>query len=290
MFITPKSPPSPSTLERNSPSRQPRYSAINQANQNINSFEEVQIERNCNIIDLSNNNITDFKGLPNLPELGRLQLDNNPITSFEGSNYMPKLRYLSMMNTPLSRSKYFKIMCLITFGDQLGVINREQIPPKIRELAHKLKDSLLPQLRKGLIMSNLRPFRLANMKKENFVTPTNELFQAASEIIYETPAEKETIKSIIEKVDTPKLSVAGFTILMKTEDPQALLPSAVIRYVKHGIKELREKINNRTDNEELNNSELINKNKKQEKVKETDSLVEVVIEEEEEEIVTVENC
>lgn len=133
-------------------------------NKKIKSFSNVEIKENCSFIDLSLNYLSNFTNFPSsLLHLSTLILDNNRIRSFNGFQLVssfPKLRFLSLKKNPIAQNLYFKIMCLIIFGNQLHAINGEKINDNQRQTANKIRKSAIQELVQGKVITSLHPLRI----------------------------------------------------------------------------------------------------------------------------------
>ena len=223
--------------------RPPCHSNVSQIHKKIKSFADVKIKPNCARIDLSRNLIEDFRGLPSLPVLSQLNLDNNPVRSFEGCVNLPKLRWLSMKNTPLTRNIHFKTMCLVAFGGQLATINNEQIPDAFRKQADTLRDSLFPQLQKGMIISSLKPLRLIDMNKSQCVVPEEDLIQASQKVGWTSPVIKAKNRRMRFRYVSMKPSVAALCDELLEQEDIDFMPREVIIKMTKRLQELRSEHN-----------------------------------------------
>ena len=189
------------------------YSNVVRIHQRIKSFAEFRSKPGCSSIDVSKNHIQNFIGFEGheVQHLAQLNLDSNPIRSFEGCKTCPRLTWLSMRNTPISRNKYFKLMCLIMFGDQLQTINNEQIPKRFKVQAVALRSHLYDELYNGRIVSSLKPLRMLDMNNiENpHHAPAEELIEATRTVSYTLPVEKEKLLLMRTKCLKNEVSVAA---------------------------------------------------------------------------------
>ena len=162
----------------------------------ISSFSDIEDHENSISIDISGNWIKNFDGMKVMQGLTSLNLDNNPISSFKGAQIQPKLKWLSMKKTHISRNPYFKIMCLVVFGEQLSIINNERVTDYHRKMSKQLNSDLLGELVVGHIISNMNPLRLIDAEEKVHIV-NNLSFQLLKTVSKVTYPNKE-MQSLIE--------------------------------------------------------------------------------------------
>jgi hypothetical protein len=147
--------------------------------QKLRTLAGLAIPDVCESLDLSGNRLTNFRGLQALPRLTLLVLDDNPIKSFAEVVPLPRLRWLSLKRADICRSIYFRLMCVVAFGNQLTTLNDRQVTPQEKTQAEWLRETLLPELQAGSIIWKLNPLRLINLKENSTSNPNTELIEAS---------------------------------------------------------------------------------------------------------------
>ena len=184
--------------------KKPTRTRVYTPRQQVYSFADIKIPDCCVSLDLRGKQIENFIGFPESKEkikyLTQLNLDSNPIKSFEGLPLISSnLHWLSVKNSPLSKSVYLKLMAVIVFGRTLTTVNNETITEKIYKQADELRNSLLPELLNGRIISNLKPLRFIDTKTEKCVPAEPYLLQATSKIGYTAPSVQEYNRLISQR-------------------------------------------------------------------------------------------
>ena len=216
-----------------------RTSTVSFVEKRIKSFEDVKIKANCSAIDLSSNRIQNFTGLSSLSLLSQLNLDGNPIKSFEGCPNLPHLKWISMKNSPLSRNLYFKLMCIVAFGNQLTTINNEKVQDCYRKQADALRELLLPELRAGRLITNLKPLRMIDTKESCRVAPDAELVSASANVTYTTPhmmTKLMTMQSVPVAADP---SVALLCDVLVAKRDLSGIPESVAQQMREKLAQMR---------------------------------------------------
>ena len=145
---------------------------VDLVHQRVDSFENVNIPKNCSKIDASRNRLKNFLGLPQLKLLTNLTVDDNPILSFQGATQQPSLFWISMKKTPVLKHTHFKLMCVIVFGSQLKFINGETVSKNLIQKADSLREKILPELTAGNILINLSPIKYIVPQEKRSCTAT----------------------------------------------------------------------------------------------------------------------
>jgi hypothetical protein len=145
----------------------------------IRTFDGLPVSHVCQSLNLSDNKLSNFEGMRSWPHLAILYLDDNPIKSFAGILPLPRLHWLSLRRADICRSKYFRLMCVVAFGPQLRTLNDRSVTPQEHAQAGFLRESLLPELRAGRIVSKLSPLRLISLKENSRQTPNTGLLDAS---------------------------------------------------------------------------------------------------------------
>lgn len=236
-MLPPKTPPKAKPREK--PVIKDRKSAISSVQKRIKSFEDVKIKSNCSAIDLSSNRIQNFTGLSSLPSLSQLNLDGNPIKSFEGCPDLPHLKWVSMKNSPLSRNIYFKLMCVVAFGNQLTTINNEKVQDCYRKQADALRDLLLPELRAGRLITNLKPLRMIDTNESCRVVPDIELVSASANVTYTTPHMMTKLMTMQSAPVAAPPSVALLCDILVAKEDVSSIPESVTRQMREKLAQLR---------------------------------------------------
>jgi hypothetical protein len=112
-------------------------------------------------LGFDDNPIASFAGFPNLPDLRHLSLNSTLLTSFESAPYLPSLQSISLRATPLSHYPQIRLMCAIVFGSQLQRVTGQLLSKTDLHVAARLS-SIAPMLRKGWLLTGVRPMRLYN--------------------------------------------------------------------------------------------------------------------------------
>lgn len=243
-----KDPSTPKDKKKESqitPKKHP-YVAIDQPLKQIFSFNDIHISKYCSSIIIKGKRIQNFVGLPAIENLTILNLDSNPIKNFKGAPRLPSLRWLSIRNTPISRSEYFKLMCLVAFGTNIVTINDMKAPQKCKEQALIIEKDLLPELQKGRIITNLKPLRLIDTDSSDRVSPRHGLMAATLKMGYNAPSDKEYTEAFIrpDRCPAPVPSVAVICEeIAAREDEECYLPSDVVSTFSEQLSKLRSTYN-----------------------------------------------
>lgn len=136
----------------------------------LKKFPNLTKWTNCTLLNFSHNPLEDFQGLQSLPNLKDLYLDNTKISSFVGAPELPSLQTISIKSTPLNAYKKADIMCAIAFGTQLVFINGEEIKRDKLRFARQNRDTLLPFLRDGWLLTSINPIRFIHSKTRKRIT------------------------------------------------------------------------------------------------------------------------
>ncbi|KAK8887529.1 hypothetical protein M9Y10_038578 [Tritrichomonas musculus] len=230
-----------------------KRSRISPPRRKIYSFKEIRIPEDCGSIDLSKKSIETFTGLPNLKFLTRMNLDSNPLRSFEGSPKLPSLRWLSAKSSPISRNPYFKLMAVIVFGNNITTINNEKVPQKVYQQADAFRDSLYPQLLKGILIANIAPLRFIDTKSDAIVNPEPSLLTATKKIGYKAPAVQEFERTIVEKsreqFRIPSIASICDEIIQREDEPNTnYFPDKFMDNFLSQLHDLRVKYNAKYEN------------------------------------------
>lgn len=214
-------------------------SIVSVVQKRIKSFEDVKIKSNCSAIDLSANRIQNFTGLFSLSLLSQLNLDGNPLKSFEGCPDLPRLKWISMKNSPLSRNMYFKLMCVVAFGNQLTTINNEKVQDCYKKQANALRNLLLPELRAGRLITNLKPLRMIDTNESCHVVPDTDLVTASANVTYTTPHMMTKIMTMYNAPVVAEPSVAVLCDFFVAKGSVENVPKSVIQEMKRKLAQMK---------------------------------------------------
>ena len=142
----------------------------------LTAIPQLEYGRYNDTVNFSHNPIKIINLLPTLSGYQNLILDDTKLESFDGAFPQPDIQNFSCINTPLGQSKYLQVMSLIVFGDQLKIINNQNVTQKAINLAKQYQDDLYNYLTHGWVITSLSPLRVANVqtKERKLIQPSKD--------------------------------------------------------------------------------------------------------------------
>ena len=111
------------------------------------------------VLDISDKTVDSFSKITIPKTIMSLKASNTQIQNFAGASCIPRLYSINMENTPVANEKYFRLMCVCVFGQNLSIINGSLVSNKTKELAKRYEKIVSPLLKEGFLIKKLNPLQ-----------------------------------------------------------------------------------------------------------------------------------
>ena len=127
-------------------------------------------------LNVSNNPIRDLSGMLPYRSLKSFLADNTKLVSLKGAAPQRHMKQISAKKTPLGSLRFFPLMALIAFGDDLTVVNDQTVSAGLIDRARRLRPFVADFLLEGWVIMSLNPITLLDpvtRRRRRLYTPVN---------------------------------------------------------------------------------------------------------------------
>ena len=109
-------------------------SVVDVSRQHLSDFSFLS--ESARTVNASNNDFSCFSGFPANFRVQELDVSNSPIESFRGAQEAQYLQTLKLYRCPVTKNEFYRVCCLIVFGQSLKSIDGDTVKAKERQAAY----------------------------------------------------------------------------------------------------------------------------------------------------------